>query len=128
MHKNSKHTLLKIGAGALVVLATTVVSGATETAKPTVHDAIRVAAASAMMAAPAMKSENTLGGVQLSPDVTLKGNMSMKVSPATAKLLQALSRSISSTVRANAGASSEYVQYGYGSSVDNATHQELVVR
>ena len=78
----------------------------------------------------AMRAEGTMKLSEVSiSEMPLKGNMAMRVSPATASLLKNLSSSISSTIHNSpAGASADYVQYGWGSSIANASHQELVVR
>ena len=136
MSLKSNHTLLKAGAGALAVLAAAVASNATETAAPqakaTVLDAVRIAQAGPLVTAQSrmaiMQGGTTLSEVRLAPGLQLRGNMAMKISPATAKLLNELSQQISQSVHMNAGAAADYVQYGYGMSINNASHQELVVR
>ena len=133
--RNSALKSAGVGALGILAVAATASQARAEPGKPTVNEAFQVAQAGPMpnrarTTAPGARGVK-LGQVRLAPGVVLKGNMGKSVSPETARLLQSLSRSIASTIRANPGAGADdagHIEYAYVHSDAGASQQEIAVQ
>ena len=105
--RNSALKSAGVGAMGILAVAATESQARSEPGSPTVNKAFQVAQAGPSPNRPRANAPVAhgvrLGQVRLAPGMSLKGNSGKMVSPATAKLLQSLSKAIASSIRNNAG-------------------------